>query len=94
MKHHLNNSYKWSSGHAIDFILAEFWMEKFDGGRWQRQHYFSFIFEIVAQFLDLVELLIFSVKREGRISLLLKMKLSHTGACMATCHFKISYNER
>ena len=45
--------------------------------------FFSFIFEIVAQFLNLVELLIFPVG-EGRIYLLLKPKLSHTGACMST----------
>ena len=43
-------------------------MEVFDGGKWQRQHYFSIIFEIVAQFLNLKELLIFPHKREDRIS--------------------------
>ena len=34
-----------SSGHAIDFILVEFCIEMFDGGKWQRLLYFSFIFE-------------------------------------------------
>ena len=33
----MNNSYKKSSGHATDFILEEFYMEMFDGGKWQRQ---------------------------------------------------------
>ena len=37
----------------------------FDGGKWRRQRYFTFILEIEAQFL---ELLIFVLKREGRIS--------------------------
>ena len=37
----------------------------FDGGKWRRQHYFNFIFEIEEQSL---ELLIFALKREGRIS--------------------------
>ena len=40
-----------SSGHATNISLAEFWMEMFDGGKWRRQHYFNFIFGIVAQFL-------------------------------------------
>ena len=40
-----------SSGHATDVSLAEFCMEMFDGGKWQRQHYFNFIFGIEAQFL-------------------------------------------
>ena len=44
----------------------------FDGGKWRRQHYLNFIFEIEAQFL---ELLIFALKREGRISSSLKAKV-------------------
>ena len=66
------------------FILAGFCIEMFDGGKWQRQHYFSFIFGIIAQFLNLIELLIFPFKGEGRISRLLEPKLSHTGACLLT----------
>ena len=50
-------------------------MEVFDGGKLQRQHYFSIISGIVAQFLNLKELLIFPHKREDRISLLQKPKL-------------------
>ena len=38
-------------------------MEMFDGGKFQRQNYFSLIFGIVAQFLSLRELLIFHLKR-------------------------------
>ena len=43
-------------------------MEMFDGGKWQRQDYLSFIFGIEAQFFNLIELVIFPLKREGRIS--------------------------
>ena len=39
-------------GHATDVSLAEFCIEMFDSGKWQRQLYFSVIFGIVAQFLD------------------------------------------
>ena len=49
-------------------VLAEFCIEVFDGGKYQRQHYFSFISGIVAQFLNVKELLVFSLKQEGRIS--------------------------
>ena len=35
----------------ITILFREFCMEMFDGGKWQRQHYFNFIFGIVAQFL-------------------------------------------
>ena len=56
---------------------------------------------ILIYFLDrstvfsLIELLIFALKREGRISRLLKPKLSHTGTCNSvnqnsTCDFEIS----
>ena len=38
-------------------------MEMFDDGKFQRQNYFSLIFGIVAQFLNLKELLIFHLKR-------------------------------
>ena len=47
----LNNSYEKPLGHATDVSLAEFWMKMFDGGNWQRQHYFNFIFGVVVQFL-------------------------------------------
>ena len=47
----LNNSHRKSSGHAKDVGLAELCMEMIDGGKWQRQLYFNFIFRIVAQFL-------------------------------------------
>ena len=40
-----------SSGYATDVSLAEFCMEMFDGGKWQRQLYFNFVFGIEAQFL-------------------------------------------
>ena len=49
-------------------VLAEFCIEVFDGGKCQRQHYFSFISGIVAQFFNVKELLVFSLKQEGRIS--------------------------
>ena len=49
-------------------VLTEFCIEVFDGGKCQRQHYFSFISGIVAQFLNLKALLVFSLKQEGRIS--------------------------
>ena len=58
-------------------VLTEFCIEVFDGGKCQRQHYFSFISGIVAQFLNVKELLVFSLKQEGRISRLLKPKLLH-----------------
>ena len=50
------------------FVLAEFCMEVFDGGKCPRQHYFSFISGIVTQFLNLKGLMEFSLKQEGRIS--------------------------
>ena len=68
MNNALNNPDEKSSGYATDFILVEFCTEVFHGGRWQRQHCFSSIFGIVAQFFNLIELLIFSLEREGRIS--------------------------
>ena len=43
-------------------------MEMFDGGKWQRQHYFSFIFGIVASFFELDIAIYLSLKREGKIS--------------------------
>ena len=49
-------------------VLAEFCTEVFDGGKCQQQHYFSFISGIVAQFLNVKELLVFSLKQEGRFS--------------------------
>ena len=45
----------------------------FDGGKWRRQHYFNFIFEIEVQFL---ELLIFSSERAE--FLVLKSQSCHT----------------
>ena len=71
-------------GHDTDFILAGFCIETFDGRKWQRQNYFSLIFWILAQFLNLIELLILPFRREGRISRLWKPKLSHPGACLLT----------
>ena len=50
MNNALNNPDEKSSGYATDFILVEFCTEVFHGGRWQRQHCFSSIFGIVAQF--------------------------------------------
>ena len=41
-------------GHDTDFILAGFCIETFDGRKWQRQNYFSLIFGILAQFLNLI----------------------------------------
>ena len=58
-------------------VLTEFCIEVFDGGKCQRQHYFSFISGILAQFLNVKELLVFSLKQEGRISRMLKPKLLH-----------------
>ena len=49
-------------------VLAEFCIEVFDGGKCQRQHYFSFISGIVAQFFNIKELLVFSLEQVGRIS--------------------------
>ena len=49
-------------------VLTEFCIEVFDGGKCQRQHYFSFISRIVAQFFNIKELLVFSLEQEGRIS--------------------------
>ena len=49
-------------------VLAEFCIEVFDGGKCQRQHYFSFISGIIAQFFNVKELLVFSLEQEGRIS--------------------------
>ena len=49
-------------------VLAEFCIEVFDGGKCQRQHYFSFISGKVAQFFNVKELFLFSLKQEGRIS--------------------------
>ena len=49
-------------------VLTEFCIEVFDGGKCQRQHYFSFISGIVAQFFNIKELLVFSLEQVGRIS--------------------------
>ena len=49
-------------------VLAEFCIEVFDGGKCQRQHYFSFISGIVAQFFNIKELLVLSLEQVGRIS--------------------------
>ena len=63
----LNNSYGKPSGHATDISFEEFCMEMLDGGKWRRQHYFNFIFGSSTAF-SLIELLIFALKRERRIS--------------------------
>ena len=39
-----------TESHPIEVSLAEFCMEMFDGGKWQRQLYSNFIFGIEAQF--------------------------------------------
>ena len=64
----MNISFKKPSGHATNIILAEFCVEMFHGGKWQLQHYFSFIFGVVAQFFNLIAPFIFPPEREGRIS--------------------------
>ena len=74
-------------------VLAEFCIEMFDGGKCQRQHNFSFISGIVAQFLNVKEILVFSLKQEGRISRLYKPKLLHRELVVnlhSACDFKIS----
>ena len=54
--------------HMLVLTDPEFCIEVFDGGKCQRQHYFSFISGIVAQFFNIKELLVFSLEQEGRIS--------------------------
>ena len=44
-------SYDRAFGSRHRCLVAEFFMEMFDDGKWQRERYFNFIFGIVAQFL-------------------------------------------
>ena len=60
MNNALEKFYGKSTRHATDVSLAEFCMEMFDGGKWQRQYYFNVIFGIVAQHLVWYEYLLSS----------------------------------
>ena len=65
-------------------VLTEFCIEVFDGGKCQRQHYFSFISGIVAQFLNVNFILYIFSQARGQNFAAVKAEVVAQGTCMST----------
>ena len=64
----LNNSHGKPSGHATDVSFADLCMEMFDGGKPDNDNTILIYFRDSSTVFGLIELLIFALKRERRIS--------------------------
>ena len=65
-------------------VLAEFCIEVFDGGKCQRQHYFSFISGIVAQFFNVNFILYIFSQARGQNFAAVKAEVVAQGTFMST----------